>query len=204
MKSDKQIESNQEKLRNWFLKKLWWLFVEEGVIDKNLVFFLLVFCGRQEELAILNCSCYYTCIASMYPALVWTSAKNEWNPQNTIRSRAFRPSTPRNMIMRVLTICQKLTQLIALEQMHLDRRLLTPARCNLWLPLVLFCLISLVDKVDCHCRVIEIEKLTFRFGLSRPREEGAPNKNLGTLASQFPLRWPIYLINSNYKTKFLQ
>ena len=46
--------------------------------------------------------------------------------------------TPRNMIMRVLTICEKLTQLIALKQMRLDRRLLSPGRCNLWLLLVLF------------------------------------------------------------------
>ena len=66
----------------------------------------------------------------------------------------FHLPTPRNMIMRVLTICEKLTQLIALKQMRLDRRLLS----------------------DCHCRVIEIEKLTFRFGLSRPRGEGARNK----------------------------
>ena len=75
--------------------------------------------------------------------------------------------------MRVLTICQKLAQFIGFEQMRLERQLLSPALRNLWLLLVLFCFIVLVDEVNCHCRVIEIEKLTFRLGSSRPRGEGA-------------------------------
>ena len=67
---------------------------------------------------------------------------NEWNAQNLIWSRVFRPSTPRNLIGRVLTICQvKLTQGTALEQnpgeqKRLDLRSLSPALRNLWLLLV--------------------------------------------------------------------
>ena len=42
----------------------------------------------------------------MWPARVWTSTKNEWNAQNAVWSRAFRPSTTRHLITRVLTVCQ--------------------------------------------------------------------------------------------------
>ena len=64
--------------------------------------------------------------------------KNEWNAQNAIRSRAFRPSTPRALITRVLTICQvKLTQSTTLKQKRVDLRSLSPALPNLWLLLVL-------------------------------------------------------------------
>ena len=50
---------------------------------------------------------------------------------------AFRPCTPHNLIMRVLTICLvKLTQSTALEQMRFDLRSLSPTLPNLWLLLV--------------------------------------------------------------------
>ena len=62
---------------------------------------------------------YYACVACMWPAFVWTSTKNEWNAQNAIWSRAFRPFTPRNLITRVLTICHvKLTQSTAMEAIN--------------------------------------------------------------------------------------
>ena len=74
----------------------------------------------------------------MQPAFVWTSTKNEWNAQNAMRSRAFRPSTPRTLITRVLTICQvQLTQSTTLKQKRVDLRSLSPALPNLWLLLVL-------------------------------------------------------------------
>ena len=73
----------------------------------------------------------------MWPAFVWTSTKNERDAQNTIWSRAFRPSTPRNLIARVLTICHvKHTQSIAMEQKRSDFQSLSPALPNLWLLLV--------------------------------------------------------------------
>ena len=69
----------------------------------------------------------------MWPAFVWTSTKNEWNAQNVIWSRAFRPSTPRNLITRILTICQiKLTQSTVLEQKRLVLRSLSPALPNIF------------------------------------------------------------------------
>ena len=56
------------------------------------------------------------------------STKNEWNAQNAIWSRAFRPSTPRTLITRVLTIYEvNFTQNTALEQKRLVLRSLSPA-----------------------------------------------------------------------------
>ena len=43
------------------------------------------------------------------PAFSWTSTKNEWNSQNAFWSSAFRPSTPRKLFTRVLTILRKST-----------------------------------------------------------------------------------------------
>ena len=46
--------------------------------------------------------------------------------------QSFRPSTPRNLIKGVLTSCQKLMQLTALEQKRFDCQLLLPALRNFW------------------------------------------------------------------------
>ena len=57
--------------------------------------------------------------------------------QKAIWTRAFRPSTPRNLITHILTICYvKPTQRTALEQKRFDLRSLSPALRNLWLLLV--------------------------------------------------------------------
>ena len=57
---------------------------------------------------------------------------------NAISSPAFRPSTPRNLIRRVLAMCHvKLTQSTALERKRFDRPSLSSALRNLWLLLVL-------------------------------------------------------------------
>ena len=70
----------------------------------------------------------------MYVASM-SSAKNEWNTQNAIWSRA---SITRNLITRVLTICHvKLTQSTSLEQKRFDLRSLSPALRTLWLLLAL-------------------------------------------------------------------
>ena len=54
------------------------------------------------------------------PAFVWNSL------------HAFGPSITRNLITRVLTICQvKLTESTALKQKRFDLRSLSPALCNL-------------------------------------------------------------------------
>ena len=44
-------------------------------------------------------------VTCMYSAFVWTSTKNEWKAKNAIWLPVFRPSTPRNLITWVLTIC---------------------------------------------------------------------------------------------------
>ena len=67
----------------------------------------------------------------MWPACVWTSTKNEWNAQNAVWSRAFRPSTPRHLITRVFTLCQ--WNLSKSVWLRLDLRSLSPALRNLWL-----------------------------------------------------------------------
>ena len=60
--------------------------------------------------------------------------KNEWSAQSAIWSLAFRPSTPCNLFMHVLTIWQvKFTQSTVLEQKRLDLWSLSLALSNLWL-----------------------------------------------------------------------
>ena len=79
-------------------------------------------CGRQEELAILIFR-FLVRMRRMYVASIRTSTKNEWNARNAVWSRASRPSAPRNLITRVLTICHvKLTQSTAMEQKRLHLR----------------------------------------------------------------------------------
>jgi len=68
----------------------------------------------------------------MWPAFVWTSTKNEWNAQNAVLSRAFRPSTPRNLIMHVLAIRNLCKALTALEQKRLTLDHCRPYS-NVWL-----------------------------------------------------------------------
>ena len=75
---------------------------------------LLFNCGRQEEPALL-----ISRLLLRKPAFVWTS-------------------TERNLITRVLTICQvKLMQSTALEQKRFDLQSLSPVLRKLWLLLVL-------------------------------------------------------------------
>ena len=61
-----------------------------------------VFAGDKRSLQSLGC--YYPCVACMYPAFVWTSAKNVWNAQHALRWQVFGPSIT-NLIAYVLTIC---------------------------------------------------------------------------------------------------
>ena len=49
-----------------------------------------VFAGDKRSLQSL--SCYYPCVACMYPAFVWTSTKNVWNAQHALRWPVFGPS----------------------------------------------------------------------------------------------------------------
>ena len=60
----------------------------------------LVTCNPNLQVVTMN----FACVACMCPAFIWTSTKNEWNVQNTIWSCMFRPSTPHNLITRVLII----------------------------------------------------------------------------------------------------
>ena len=57
------------------------------------------YCGWQEEPAV------QISWLLLHLRVVWTSIKNEWNVQNAVWTRVSRPSTPRKLITRVLTIC---------------------------------------------------------------------------------------------------
>ena len=76
----------------------------------------------------------------MWTALVWTSIKNEWNAQNAVWSCWFWPSTPGNMITRVLTICHEKptqsTHSVCVRAKAFDIRSLSPSLRNLSLLLV--------------------------------------------------------------------
>ena len=80
---------------------------------------------------------FYTCVACMQSAFVWTPTKNVWNAQNPLLSPTFGRSITCNLITRVLTICHvKLTQSTVLELKRFDLRSLSPALLNHWLLLV--------------------------------------------------------------------
>ena len=83
---------------------------------------------------------------------VWTSTKNEWNAQNAVSSRVFRPSTPHNLIMRVLAICLEKpvqsTRCIGAKVFDLIRSL-SPSLHNLWLLLVEKGMMG--RERGCHC-----------------------------------------------------
>ena len=80
----------------------------------------------------------------MKPAFVW----NEWNVQNAIWSRAFRPSVSFNLITRDLTIFQKLR-----KSQRCSKSVWTADRCcprSLWLLLVTSQSYPL-DLISCNC-----------------------------------------------------
>ena len=89
------------------------------------------YCKQQEEATILNVQVVIThallCI-DMLAIFVCTTSKNEWSVENVIRLCAFQPSTSRNVVMLVLTICEvKLMQSTLIEEKHLYLWLLSPS-----------------------------------------------------------------------------
>ena len=87
--------------------------------------------ARNPNLQVVN----YAWVAWVWPAFISTSTKNEWNVQNAGWSHVFQPSTPRYLIMCVLTICHdkpaQSTHCIVAKAF--DLRSLSPTLHNLWL-----------------------------------------------------------------------